>query len=69
LIDLTLINTTARVKINNEYTKEMKTDARVKQGKPLSATLCSCRYNIKAMRSRRQYIYTLNSVLHMPMMF
>jgi YbbR domain-containing protein len=38
LIDLTLITTRARVKINNEYTKQFKIKARVKQGVPLSAT-------------------------------
>jgi len=41
LIDWTLINTRARVKINNEYTKELKIDARIKQVKPLSTTLFS----------------------------
>jgi len=41
LIDLNQINTRARVKKNNEYTKELKIDARVKQGKPLSAALFS----------------------------
>jgi hypothetical protein len=41
LIGLTLINTGARVMINNEYTKEFKIEARGKQGERLSATLFS----------------------------
>jgi len=41
LIDLTLIITRARVKTNNEYTEEFKTEARVKQGERLSVTLFS----------------------------
>jgi hypothetical protein len=41
LIDLTLITTRAKVKINNEYTKEFKIEARVKQREPLSGTLFS----------------------------
>ena len=38
MIELTLINNTARVKINNEYTEEFKVESGVKQGDPLSAT-------------------------------
>jgi hypothetical protein len=39
LIELTIINTTARIKINYEFTKEFKVESGVKQGHPLSATL------------------------------
>ena len=41
LIDWTLINTRARVKINKEYTEGFKVESVVKQGDPLSATLFS----------------------------
>jgi hypothetical protein len=41
LIGLTLINTTAKVKINNQLTEEFRVDSGVKQGDPLSATLFS----------------------------
>jgi len=39
LIELTLINNRARVKINNEYTEEFQVESGVKQGDPLSAAL------------------------------
>jgi hypothetical protein len=39
LIGLTLINTTAKVKINNQLTEEFRVDSGVKQGNTLSATL------------------------------
>jgi hypothetical protein len=39
LIRLTLENTTAKVKVNNAYTKDFKLDSGVKQGDPLSPTL------------------------------
>ena len=41
LIALTLIETTARVKINRDFTEEFIVDCGVKQGDPLSATLFS----------------------------
>jgi hypothetical protein len=41
LIELTLINTRLRVKINKEYTEEFKVESEVKQRYPLSATLFS----------------------------
>jgi hypothetical protein len=37
--ELTIINTGAGVKINNEYTEEFKRESGIKQGDPLSATL------------------------------
>jgi hypothetical protein len=40
-IELTLINTRTRVKVNNEYTEDFKVESGVKQGGPLSATLLS----------------------------
>ena len=39
LIGLTLINTRATVKINNDYTEEYRVESGLKQGNPLSATL------------------------------
>jgi hypothetical protein len=36
---LTLINTRARIKINNEYAEAFKVEFGVKQGDPLSTTL------------------------------
>jgi hypothetical protein len=39
LIELTLNNTTAKVKIHNQLTEEFRVDSAVKQGDPLSATL------------------------------
>ena len=39
LIELTVVNTTARIKINYEYAGEFKLESGVKQGNPLSATL------------------------------
>ena len=39
LIELTPINTRARVKINNECIEDFKVESRVKQGDPLSAAL------------------------------
>ena len=41
MIELTLINTKARVKINNEYTIEFKVQSGIKQGDSLYATLFS----------------------------
>ena len=41
LIKLTLENTTAKVKVNNEYTMEFRVESRVKQGDLLSPTLFS----------------------------
>ena len=41
MIELTLINTRASVKINNEYTKEFKVDSGVNQGDTLAVTLFS----------------------------
>ena len=41
LIELTLINTGARVNIKNEYTEEFKEECGVKQGDRLSAALFS----------------------------
>jgi hypothetical protein len=41
LIELTLANARARVKINNEYTKEFKVKTGVKPGDPLSAAFFS----------------------------
>jgi ribose 5-phosphate isomerase len=41
LIGLTFINTTARVKINNEISEEFRVESGVKQGDPLSAALYS----------------------------
>jgi hypothetical protein len=41
LTGLTLINTTARVKINNKFYEEFAAESGVKQGDPLSATLFS----------------------------
>jgi hypothetical protein len=39
LIWLTLTNTIAKVKINNQFTENFSVETRVKQGDPLSATL------------------------------
>jgi len=39
LIELTIINTTARIKINYGYAEEFKVESEVKEGDPLSATL------------------------------
>jgi hypothetical protein len=39
LIELTIINTRARIKINNEYAEEFKLESGVKHGDPLSTTL------------------------------
>jgi len=39
--ELTIINTRAGVKINNEYTEEFKGECGVKREDPLSATLFS----------------------------
>jgi len=39
LIGLTLNNSTAKVKIGNQFTNEFRIDYGVKQGDPLSATL------------------------------
>jgi hypothetical protein len=41
VIELTIINTRAGVKVNNEYTEEFKGESGVKQGDTLSATLFS----------------------------
>ena len=41
LAELTLINTRARVKINNEYTEAFKVESGVNQGDTLAATLFS----------------------------
>jgi len=41
LIGLTITNTTAKVKVGNQLTKEFRFVTRVKQGDPLSATLFS----------------------------
>ena len=41
LIELTLISTGSRVKINSEYTEKIKVEYDIKQLDPLSATLCS----------------------------
>jgi len=41
LIKLTLENITAKVKVNNAYTKEFRVESRVKQGELLSPTLFS----------------------------
>ena len=41
LVKLTLENTTAKVKVNNEYTSEFRVESGVKQGDPLSPTLFS----------------------------
>jgi hypothetical protein len=41
LIKLTLENTTAKVKVNNEYTEEFRVESGAKQGDPLSPTLFS----------------------------
>jgi len=41
LIELTLENTTAKVKVNNTYTEEFRVESGVKQGDPLSVTLFS----------------------------
>lgn len=41
MIELTIINTRAGVKINNEYTEEFKGESGLKRGDPLSATLLS----------------------------
>jgi hypothetical protein len=39
LIELTLINTRASIKINDGYAEEFKVESGVKQGDPLSTTL------------------------------
>jgi hypothetical protein len=39
IIQLTLENTTAKVKVNNTFTTDFKIDTGVKQGDPLSPTL------------------------------
>ena len=41
LIELTVINTRTRVKINNESAEELKVESEVKQGDPLIASLFS----------------------------
>ena len=41
LIELTLISTGSRVKINSEYTEKIKVEYDIKQLDPLSATLYS----------------------------
>jgi len=38
LIELTLINTKARMKINNENTEDFKVEFEVKQGDPLASS-------------------------------
>jgi len=45
-IKLTLINTKARLKINNENAEDFKVESGVKQGDPLSATLFSVVVNV-----------------------
>jgi len=54
LMKLTLINTRARVKINNEYTKELKVESGVNQGDTLAATLFSVLVDVvlKQLHSR-----------------
>jgi len=39
LIELTLISTGSRIKINSQYTEECKVEYDIEQGDPLSATL------------------------------
>ena len=41
LFNVTLENTTAKVKVNNAYTSEFRVESGVKQGDPLSPTLFS----------------------------
>jgi hypothetical protein len=67
LIELILINTRARAKINNKYTEKFKVESGVQQGDPPSATVYSVVADVifKQLDLRGNISKAANSVLPM----